>query len=145
MIDLKLDRSSEISFKITIEGSDKEPESFFTLSLNEDFNLMLKGTIEKDHVIIHVPALQPFSHLFKEAIVPCSLSVLVDKNYFIPWKSNATIIKPVQVFTEDVVQEYQKTQESETKISIELETAMEVNNNKILYEDFSDIEHKEDE
>lgn len=124
MIDLRLDRESELSFTLNIEGSTSPPRSRLVLKMNDDFELALKGKVEGDKVYVDIPILTTFKESFSGKVIQAYLEVVVDENYFIPWEDNFYLEQPLIVQVEQSEEGIIK-EEKKTKISISIDNFKE--------------------
>lgn len=146
MINLKLDRNTDLSFKLNIEGSEDLPISRFILKLTEDFDLILHGKIvDKKYVKVNIPPLAQFKEIFSWETVKCFLEVVIDNSIFVPWESDAQIIRPLLVRAEEVEVETNEeiVEEKKPTVSLTLET-VSIEKDSVKFEDFSDLSKNSD-
>ncbi len=100
MIELKLNKESELSFDINIEGSDAEPKARLILEMEDNMELAISGNVQEGTVSVQVPSLLALKEKLKEDKVKGYLEVIVDNGYFIPWQEYFNLKEPITVQAE---------------------------------------------
>lgn len=133
MIDLKIDNSFEITFRINIEGASELPNVRLSL-LFEDFIFSIKGTVEKEKAKVIIPPLKNILK-FKNDLssVKGVFEVFIDKNYFVTWEDMFNFIYPVEVSVSK--EEVLEKKEKPLGITIEVDSIKESSKETVLSPD----------
>lgn len=125
MMDLKINKTSELSFKLNIQGSTAPPKARLVFKMNENSELAINGkVVENGRVKVEIPPLVDLKEKFNSNITHAYLEVIIDENYFKPWEGEFNFKQPLVVTAEseeDVSEEPIK----ENKVSIEIEDLKE--------------------
>lgn len=118
MIELKLNKESELTFNINIEGSENPPKAKLVFGLNENMELGIKGTFKDEgHLTVSVPSLLDLKERFNDEKVRGYLEVVVEDSYHIPWEDDFNLKTPVTVKAEESTVK-KEDPKKEIKISI---------------------------
>jgi len=100
-IDLDIDESNELKFKIKLEGNVSSPAKVRLVCEDEDFAYVFKGygTNEMDVVQFTLPNMQ---NKLKEGLYNAKVEVLVENRYFAPLQFQINFKKSVSVVAEVV-------------------------------------------
>ncbi len=132
MIELKLNKESELSFDINIEGSEETPKARLILEMDNSMELAITGTVSKGSVKVKVPSLMDLKEKLKGENVKGYLEVIVDSNYFVPWDEYFNLKHPVTVQAESTKVKKQK----EIKITVGKNKIEEKNEIVTIKKDF---------
>ena len=95
-MELFKNKSTDLEFKLNLEGNSSLPEARLTLSVNNGASIMLPCRIDESTAKVTIPVL---SEILKD--VPSSfeamLEVIVDEGYFVPWRETLTTKSSVTV------------------------------------------------
>ncbi len=116
MIELKLNKESELSFEINIEGSEETPKARLMLEMEDKMELSIAGVIKEGQVSVVVPSLMDLKEKLSGENVKGRLEVIVDNNFFIPWEEYFSLKAPITVQAESAEVKTLKT--PEIKISV---------------------------
>lgn len=108
MMELKLNKESELSFDINIEGSKETPKARLLLEMEDSMELAISGTVKEGVVTIKIPSLLALKEKLSGDNVKGYLEVIVDNNYFIPWEENFSLKEPITVQAESIAVKKQK-------------------------------------
>lgn len=136
MIEIFVNKSSELAFRLNIEGTSVEPKVRFVVE-REEFDIGFMGIVSDKKAIVQIPRLKDFS-ILGEGEYSAHLEVVITDNFFVPWEDSIKIINPVEVnvefegsmenevetFTEEVVE---TPQEETSVISVSSEPIVEEN------------------
>lgn len=134
MIELKLNKESELSFEINIEGSNEKPRVRLMLEMDNKMKLAIEGTILEGQAKVVVPSLMDLKEKLSGENVKGSLEVIVDNNFFIPWEEYFSLKAPITVQAESTKVENNKT--PEIKISVKSNKIKETKEIIKLQKDF---------
>jgi len=134
MMELKLNKESELSFDLDIEGSSDAPKARLILEMEDKMELAIKGSFSEGTVTVEVPSLLSLKEKLKGDTVKGYLEVIVDSNYFVPWEESFSLKAPITVKAESTGQVKQKTKE--IKISVKGKRIEEHNESFIVASDF---------
>ena len=122
-IDLDVEQSNELLFKIKVEGVEQVPVKVRLVCETEDLSYMFNGTPTTDDVVQFV--LPILKDKLKEGMYTARVEVLVENRYFAPIEFNINFKKPVKVVAESiqVVQRKAPTQVTVTASQIVVKKA----------------------
>ncbi len=132
MIELKLNKESELSFDINIEGSKETPKARLILEMEDSMELAIAGTVKEGVVEVKVPSLLALKEKLSGDNVKGYLEVIVDSSYFIPWEEYFDLKEPITVQAESKTVKKQK----EIKITVGKNKIVEKNEVVIMHRDF---------
>lgn len=100
-VDIDIDESSELLFKVKIEGTSGSSASARLVVESNDLNVMLHGKPEghDDIVVFTMPSMVG---KLREGQHPAKIEVVVDDRLFVPVKFNINLKKTVKVVAEAV-------------------------------------------
>lgn len=100
-VDLDLDESNELKFKIKMEGNVSSPAKVRLVCEDEDFAYVFKGygTSEMDVVQFNLPRME---NKIKEGTYNARVEVLVENRYFAPLQFQINFKKSISVVAEAV-------------------------------------------
>lgn len=133
MIELKLNKESELSFEINVEGSKEPPKARLIFEVDSNMELALKGKIQEGNVKVSVPSLMDLKEKLSGENVKGYLEVIVDNNYFVPWEEHFSLKAPITVQAESASA---PVKQSEIKISLGKKNLVEKNEIVELKADF---------
>lgn len=116
-IDLEIDESNELLFKVQVEGTDVSPARVRLVCEGEELSYIFNGagTEEPGVVQFDIPNM---SGKLKEGIYQASVEVLIDNRYFAPAQFEINFKQPVKVTAESVsVPTVRKKKTSEISVS----------------------------
>ncbi len=98
-MELRLDESNELFFKISIHGAERAPDSIRLVCESGDVSYSFKGkaTAEPDVIRFVVP---PMKDIKRGQVCESRVEVIVDSHYFVPVKFSAEFTEPVKVVAE---------------------------------------------
>ena len=97
---LHLDEDNELSFKVTVEGTEDEEIGCRLVIENSNYNLSFNGTmLPGGEVFVVIP---PLAKVLKEGTYPTQLEVIVDDRLFIPLKLDTCFKQALKVTAEAV-------------------------------------------
>jgi len=97
---LHLDEDNELSFKVTVEGTENEEVGCRLIIENSSYNLSFKGTMLPDgEVFVVIPTL---GKILKEGTYASRLEVIVDDRLFIPLTLDTRFKQALKVTAEAV-------------------------------------------
>ena len=82
MMDLKINKTSELSFKLNIQGSSAAPRARLVFKMDESSELAINGKIENSRVKVEIPPFADIKEKFTSNITHAYLEVIIDENYF---------------------------------------------------------------
>jgi len=100
MIDLKLNKESELSFELNIEGNKSTPKARLIFEIDNQMELAIIGKISENSVKITVPSLMDLKEKLSGENVKGYLEVIVDESYFVPWDELFSLTAPITVQAE---------------------------------------------
>lgn len=117
-MELKLDESTELFFKISVHGAERRPDSIRLVCEAGDVSYSFKGkmTNEPDIIRFVVPAMQ--NAVKRGQVCEARVEVIVDNHYFVPVKFNAEFTEPMKVVAESVTPT-KKSVPSKPEISVQ--------------------------
>lgn len=134
MIELKLNKESELSFEINVEGSDKKPRARLMFEMEDKMELALEGKVNENSVNVTVPSLMDLREKLSGDNIKGYLEVIVDETYFVPWEEYFSLKAPVTVQAESTKVD---TQESpDIKISVKTKKIKEKTAEVTIIEDY---------
>ena len=99
-VELHLDEENELSFKVSVEGSEGMDVGCRLVVENEDYSLSFSGAATNDgEILVIVPSL---SKVMKEGNYPARLEVLVDDRLFVPLQLSTKFKQSLSVTAESV-------------------------------------------
>ena len=132
MMELKLNKESELSFDINVEGSKETPRARLILEMEDSMELAIKGSVKEGSVTVKVPSLMSLKEKLSGDNVRGYLEVIVDNGYFVPWEEYFSLKAPVTVQAEST----EVTKQPEIKISVGKNKIVEKNEVIIIKKDF---------
>lgn len=114
-VELDLDESNELKFKIKMEGNVSSPAKVRLVCEDEDFSYVFKGygTNEMDVVQFNLPRME---NKIKEGTYSARVEVLVENRYFAPLQFQINFKKSISVVAE-AVKVTPKTQVESIKVT----------------------------
>ena len=102
MINVRADREFDLNFKVNIKGSEEKPNVRFVFEMTQGVNVSFPGVYNKEQQTAEVslPTLRSMGLFERENSVNAKLEVIVEGNYFVPWKDIVTIHKPIEISAE---------------------------------------------
>lgn len=122
MIKVNINESSELSFRLKVEGNATEPKGKLVLKVNPQLELNFVGEVQDSKIVINLPALKEYKEILKTNIIESYLEVVIGDNYFVPWEGKLTLEQPIQVQVEAQDEEEDKLEENKSiKVDVEIE------------------------
>ncbi len=141
-IKINLNKSSTLKFENNIVGTDSKPTSFFSIPLDENLSLTIKGIDKSEDgkliTEINIPPLKEYytkSQVIKEA----NLNIKVSKSLFTPWSGDIVLEMPMDVETclKETVEEHVEPNITTTSIEINQNDVVTENNSSSKKKKFS--------
>lgn len=119
MMNVKADKEFDLNFKVNVEGSEETPEVRFAFMMPNGVNVSFPGKYTKDEMVeVSLPSLESLGLFRETSAVNAKLEVIIEGNYFVPWKDTIGIRHPVRVSAESVEYDNQETlDEAATAVS----------------------------
>ena len=114
-IDLDIEESNELAFKIRMEGTSSTPAKVRLVCEGSDFSYMFNGYGTGEDEVVQFTLPQMSSKL-KEGIYSARVEVLIENKYFAPLQFQINFKKTVSVVAESI-QVIQKTQKADIKVT----------------------------
>lgn len=112
MIEIKLNKEAELTFKLDIEGSNEKPVSKLALKLKEG-ELLIEGTVEDGKTTIRLPKLSKFRESISGKTIDAKLGIYIGDSYFTPWSDTISVSEPISVKAEAVDVDQTRIRESQ--------------------------------
>jgi hypothetical protein len=129
MLNLQTTKPSELTFKLNVEGSKSTPESRLVLKIDDNSEIAFKGNVNEDLATVNIPPLNQFEDILgTKKTINGYFEVIVENNYFTPWKGGFTIVRPLKVSAESVGEDSSAESLEEVKnpsVSVSVSTATE--------------------
>jgi hypothetical protein len=120
-IDLLLDEDNELSFQLSIEGSQPGTARCRLTIENNDLGLLFESSkIKNDEVTFTLP---PLKHVLSEGSYDMKLEVIVDDKFFTPLTLTGNFERRISVTAESVVRKPKRTEPRVTSASLVSSTA----------------------
>jgi hypothetical protein len=115
-IDLDIDQSNELQFKIQVEGNDVSPAKVRLVCESDDLSFVFNGhgTDLPGVVQFDIPRL---SGRIKEGTYQSSVEVLIDNRYFAPVQFELRFKQPIKVTAEAVLKPQTVIKKNELRVS----------------------------
>lgn len=116
MMNVRADKEFDLSFKVNVEGSEEKPDVRFAFVMPNGVNVSFPGRYTEDDLVeVSLPSLESLGLFRETSAVNAKLEVIIENNYFIPWKDKIGIRHPVRVSAESVEYETQETLDESAK------------------------------
>lgn len=116
MINVKADKEFDLNFQVNVEGSKETPEVRFAFMMPNGVNVSFPGQYTKDNMVeVSLPSLESLGLFQETSAVNAKLEVMIENNYFVPWKDTIGIRHPVRVSAESVEYDKQETLDESAK------------------------------
>lgn len=116
-IDLDIDESNELLFKVQVEGTDVSPARVRLMCEGDDLSYIFNGTGTEEPGVVQFDVPNMTGKL-KEGVYQASVEVLIDNRYFAPVQFEINFKQPVKVTAENVsVPTVRKKTASEISVS----------------------------
>ncbi len=134
-VKINLNKTSTLKFENNIVGTDSKPTSFFSIPIDENLSLTIKGNdISEDGKLITEISIPPLKDFYNKSqtIKEANLNIKVSKSLFTPWKGDVVLEMPMEV--ETCLKETIETKDIEPEVKLESvqvtqeETITETNN-----------------
>jgi len=132
MIKIFKDKSTKLNFKLNIVGSASTPTVKLVLPTSESLSTTITAMVEGDSAKVVVPPLIEFGDSFKIYDMAL-LEVIVDGNYFTPWKGSVEIAESIKI-SASLVQEANEEIQDQT---ITVDATVEKENKELKLEDLN--------
>jgi len=115
-IDLLLDEENELSFQLSVEGTQPGTAKCRLTIDNSDIGLLFEADkVKNDEVTFTLP---PLKHVLKEGTYDMRLEVIVDDKFFTPLTLTGNFEKRISVVAETIVRKPKRVEAKVTSASL---------------------------
>lgn len=116
MINVKSDKEFDLNFKVNVEGSEETPEVRFAFMMPNGVNVSFPGQYKENNMVeVSLPSLDSLGLFHETSAVNAKLEVMIESNYFVPWKDTIGIRHKLRVSAESVEYDKQETLDEAAK------------------------------
>jgi Tfp pilus assembly protein PilZ len=101
MLEIFKDKVNTLQFKLNIQGNKEKPDVRFIITDKENINLFFPGVILNDVISVTIPTLKFLLKDF-ELTGDVYLEILVEGNYYVPWRDQFILSNSVVLSVETV-------------------------------------------
>lgn len=114
MISVRANKEFDLNFKVHIQGSDDQPQTRFVFEMAHGINVSFPGIYDSENEMVEVslPTLSSMGLFEQTEAVNAKLEIIVEGNYFVPWKDQVTIKQPIKISAESIETETESLEEA---------------------------------